>query len=106
LKIFRFASLLEGISYLIILSVTLDLISRDYVFPIGITHGALFLTYLILSLHASHKRRWSVIAWLLIFLASIVPFAFVAVELFLRKEQREEYNEVSLLNPAIESVTN
>jgi len=86
LNYFRVASLLEGSSYLLILSVTLGIISRDHVFPFGAAHGVLFIVYLILSLHESHKRSWSVIVWLLILLASIVPFAFIAVELFARKE--------------------
>lgn len=90
MKIFRYASLLEGASYLLILSVTLGFISRDYVFPLGITHGVLFVAYLVLSLHASHQRNWSVVVWLLVFLASIVPFAFIPVELFLQKEQKAD----------------
>lgn len=89
LKVFRIASLLEGLSYLVILSVAFGYISRDYVFPLGMTHGVLFLSYLVLSLMASHKQAWSVVVWLLVFLAGIVPFAFVAVELFLEKELKK-----------------
>lgn len=86
MKFFRVASLLEGLSYLIILSVTVGLISREYVFPLGMAHGVLFVVYFILSLQVSHKRAWSVVVWLLVFLASVVPFAFLAVEIFLRRE--------------------
>ena len=89
MKTFRLISLLEGISYLLILSVTLGIISRDHVFFLGVIHGVLFTVYLVLSLYAAHKRSWSVTVWLLVFLASIVPFAFIGVELFLRKEPRE-----------------
>jgi len=86
LKIFRLVSLLEGISYLVILSVTLEVISRDYVSILGITHGVLFIAYFILSLQVSHKQGWSVIIWLLVLLAAIVPFAFIAVDLYLKKQ--------------------
>lgn len=86
MNIFRLASLLEGISYLLILSITLGIISREYVFLLGSMHGILFIAYFILSLHASHQRSWSVIVWLLVFVASVVPFAFIAVEFYLRKE--------------------
>ncbi len=86
MKLFRLVSVLEGLSYLLILSVMLGFIGRDYVFPLGVAHGALFIGYLALSLYASHKNNWSVIVWLLVFLASIVPFAFMAVEIFLRKQ--------------------
>jgi integral membrane protein len=89
LKIFRIASLLEGCSYLLILCVTLGFISRELVYSIGMVHGVLFLLYFVFSLLASHKQAWSLIVWLLVFLASIIPFAFVAVEVFVKKELRK-----------------
>lgn len=87
MKFFRLVSLAEGISYLVILSVTAGIISREYVFPLGATHGALFIVYLFASLQVSHRQGWSIVTWLLIFLAAVVPFAFIAVELFLRREE-------------------
>ena len=89
LNLFRAASLAEGLSFLVILSVSLGLISRDYVFMIGMTHGVLFLVYMVLSLWVSNSRNWSVMVWLLIFLAAVVPFAFIGVELFLRREEQK-----------------
>ena len=86
LKSFRVVSLLEGLSYLLILSVTLGVVSREFVFPLGMAHGVLFIAYLILSLQASHKQGWSLLTWLGLFLASIVPFAFIAVEWFLQRQ--------------------
>ena len=94
MKVFRLISLSEGISYLLILSVTLGVISREYVFPLGAAHGFLFIAYMMLSLNVSHRQGWSIAVWLLVFFASIVPFAFVAVELYMRKEQGDvEANE-------------
>lgn len=87
MKFFRLVSLSEGISYLVILSVTAGIISREYVFPLGATHGALFILYLFASLQVSHRQGWSIVTWLLIFLAAVVPFAFIAVEVFLRREE-------------------
>lgn len=86
LKIFRIFSFMEGISFLLILSVTLGFISREYVFVLGMGHGALFLVYFILSLLISHKQNWSVMVWVLVLLAAFIPFAFIPVELFLKKE--------------------
>ena len=86
LNIFRSSSVLEGISYLMILCVTLGIIDREYVFFLGIMHGVLFMVYVVLSLIVSHKQSWSVITWLLVFIAAIVPFAFLLVEFFIRKE--------------------
>ena len=90
MKLFRLISLLEGISYLVILSVTLGFISRDFVSILGITHGVLFMLYFVMSLQVSHKQGWSVIVWLLVLMASLIPFAFIAVELFLRKEESKQ----------------
>ena len=87
---FRLVSLSEGLSYLLILSITLGFVPREFVFPVGIAHGILFIAYLCLSLFVSHKREWPLITWLLVFLASLVPFAFIAVDLFLRKGSRPE----------------
>lgn len=95
LKYFRVASLLEGVSYLIILCVSLNIISREFVFILGMLHGALFLLYFVLSLATSHQQGWSVITWLVILLAAIIPFAFLFVELFLQKKMRK--NEESTL---------
>jgi len=86
LNFFRSTSVIEGISYLIILSVSLGIISREYVYILGMAHGVLFLLYFVLSIIVSHKMSWSVVIWLLVFLASLVPFAFLLVEFFIRKE--------------------
>ncbi|MBU2870539.1 DUF3817 domain-containing protein [Colwellia sp. E2M01] len=93
MKAFRLVSLLEGFSYLLILSVTLGFINREYVFAIGMAHGALFVSYIILSFYVAHKRSWSIFVWLLVFIASLIPFAFIAVELFIEKELKKVSSE-------------
>lgn len=92
LNSFRIASMLEGLSYLVILCVSFNIISRELVFPIGISHGILFILYFVLSLLASHKQGWSVITWLMVVCAAIVPFAFIPVEIFIQKELRKSQN--------------
>ena len=86
---FRIVSLLEGFSYLVILCVTLGFISRDLVYPLGMLHGLLFLLYLVFSLIVGGKKNWSLMVWLPIFFASLIPFAFIAVEYYLRKLQTD-----------------
>jgi integral membrane protein len=77
--------LLEGFSYLLILSITLGFISRDFVFAVGMTHGVLFILYLITSLLVSNQYGLSIWVWMLLFLASIIPFAFIPAEFYLKK---------------------
>ena len=95
-KLFRMVSCAEGLSYLVILSVTLGFISREFVFVLGMTHGVLFLLYLILSLLVSNQKGWSVIKWLGLFAAAIIPFAFVPVEVMMRKQEMEPMPESSM----------
>lgn len=85
LSVFRIISILEGLSYLAILSVTLELLSREFVFQMGMTHGVLIMVYMVGSLMVAHKEDWSLKVWLGVFLASLIPMAFVAVELYLQK---------------------
>ena len=93
LKAFRAVSMLEGISYLVILSVTLGFISRDFVSVLGMAHGVLFMLYLSMSLSVSNSKGWSVLKWLALFGASLVPFAFIPVEIILKKVQAEEESQ-------------
>ena len=90
LKKFRVISVAEGLSYLAILCVTLDLISRDFVFYLGMFHGLLFILYLALSLTLAEKKGWPILIWLTLFFAAVVPFAFLVVEFLLRKESAKE----------------
>lgn len=85
LRCFRALSVAEGISYLMILSISLGLMSREFVSMVGMTHGILFILYLILLTTVSEKEGWSIPARGGLFLASIIPFAFLGAELFLRK---------------------
>jgi len=85
LNYFRAVSLLEGLSFLAILSISFGFLSRDFVFIVGMGHGVLFMLYLLLSLIISNKQQWSLRIWLPLFIASIVPFAFIGVEVFLSR---------------------
>lgn len=97
LRVFRITSIMEGLSYLTILSVTLGVLSREYVFHIGMTHGVLLMLYLVLSLMVANKENWSLKVWLPIFLASLIPFAFILVELYLQKVAA---NNQAMIDPA------
>ena len=90
LKYFRIISVAEGFSYLAILSVTLGFISREFVSYLGMFHGVLFMLYIVLLLAVTDKNGWSILRRVALFIASIVPFAFILVELFLRKESTRQ----------------
>jgi integral membrane protein len=93
IKAFRLISLLEGLSYIAILSVTLGFISRDHVSTLGMTHGILFMIYLMLAMSVSSDKKWPSWKLGLVILASLVPFAFIPAEVFLRKVENEVVEE-------------
>jgi len=90
MKSFRMISLIEGVSLLILLFIVMPLKYKwginEAVWYAGITHGTLFLIYLVMSLVTSHQQKWLVIRWLLIFLAGVLPFGFVLLDRKLKKE--------------------
>ncbi|WP_299177559.1 DUF3817 domain-containing protein [uncultured Neptuniibacter sp.] len=88
IKLFRITSLLEGLSYLAILSVTLGYISRDYVSSIGMTHGILFMLYMMLAM--SNNTGWTSRQQLLLMAAALIPFAFIPTEIFLQKQEQKK----------------
>lgn len=88
LKFFRVISMVEGFSYVAILCVTLGFLSRDFVSYLGMFHGVLFMLYIAVSFLVTEQKGWSIVTWIALFLASVIPFAFIFVEFFLRKEAK------------------
>lgn len=79
LNIFRRLSIIEGLSLLFLLLIAMP---AKYQFNItgivpiaGMTHGCLWLGYIVLSLVVSHQQKWSVAFWLTTLAASVIPFA-------------------------------
>ena len=78
LNIFRKLSLIEGTSLIILLLIAMPATSPFGYFAIvwivAMPHGVLWLAYLTLSLTVSHTQNCSVIFWLPVLLASVIPF--------------------------------
>ena len=55
-------------------------VAINIVWPVGLTHGILWLTCVVTSLVVSHRQKWSVLFWLLILVISVTPFAFVYLD--------------------------
>lgn len=78
LKNFRVLSFLEGISFLLILFVTMPL---KYYFEnpipnkiIGMAHGVLFLLYIVFAFLVKEDLKWNLKTLTIVLLCSIVPF--------------------------------
>ncbi len=75
---FRLISYLEGISYLLILFVTMPL---KYLFEspepnkiIGMAHGFLFLGYIVVAILIKAEKKWNIKTLAIVLICSIIPF--------------------------------
>ena len=89
LKTFRTLSLIEGLSLATLIFIAMPAkyqFGYDFVWQVGMTHGVLWLAYVALSLPVSHKQNWSVVFWMMVLLASVVPFACLFLDRKLKPE--------------------
>lgn len=90
---FRMVALLEGISYIVLLTIAMPLkYMMGMPMPVKIVgwlHGALFVYYMFCLLQVFIDRRWPVSKAALAFVVSLIPFATFWFDGRLRKEERE-----------------
>ena len=79
LSFFRKLSFIEGLSLIVLLLIAMPAKYQfgyvDSIWQVGMTHGVLWLSYFLISLVVSHQQKWSVMFWLLVLFASVIPFA-------------------------------
>lgn len=77
-NLLRVAGVLEGLSFLVLLGVAMPMKyvwgNPNWIAPIGMAHGVLFLLYVAVLLVTSHKMNWAVGTFVLGLLAAILPF--------------------------------
>ena len=80
IKIFKFVTIAEGFSYLFLLANMLFVkpvnlpLYKTLLFPIGMSHGILFIAYILLAFYAQLKLKWTVVDLLMVLVASFIPF--------------------------------
>ena len=78
LKSFRIISILEGISFLVLLGIGMPLKYiagiPEVVQTVGMAHGLLFILYVIGAFIMKQKLNWSIQTLLIVILCSILPF--------------------------------
>ncbi|WP_445749570.1 DUF3817 domain-containing protein [Polaribacter sp.] len=83
-KIFRIVGFLEGISYLLLMSLGLYykyvLNDPSFVKLFGMPHGLLFMLYLILAYLIKDEMQWKAKDLAIVFLGSIIPFGTFYVD--------------------------
>jgi len=84
IKLFRIIAFLEGVSYVLLLFIATPikyLLENDfYVKILGMPHGILFLIYVSLCFMLKAKLKWNLQTFILILLASIIPFGTFYVD--------------------------
>lgn len=85
-KIFKFTAISEGISYLVLLVNMLFIkpnnmdVYKTLLFPIGMAHGVLFIAYVILAILIIKEQNWSLKDFIIVQLASFIPFGTFYIE--------------------------
>lgn len=90
---FRIVSILEGLSYLILLfiAVPIKYIGGDesWVKMFGMPHGLLFVAYIILAYLVKSELNWNTKTFLIVLAASVIPFGtFYIDKKYLRSPPR------------------
>lgn len=86
IKFFKTVAILEGISYLALFSNMLLVKPNNFelyhqlLYPIGMTHGLLFIGYVLLALVIKKSQNWNLTNLGIVLLASLLPFATFYVE--------------------------
>ena len=76
--VFRIIALLEGISYILLMTIGLyfkyQLNDDSYVKLLGMPHGVLFILYILIAFLLRKQEQWSFINFGIILFASLIPF--------------------------------
>ena len=77
-NIFRVISILEGLSYIILLFIAVPIKylgdDESYVKMFGMPHGLLFVSYIVLAFLLKSELNWNSKTFWTILVASIIPF--------------------------------
>ncbi len=86
LRIFKLTAILEGISYILLFANMLLLkpsnleLYKQFLYPIGMSHGVLFVGYIGLAIILKKTMQWNYVSFLMILLASLLPFGTFYVD--------------------------
>lgn len=86
LKIFKITAILEGISYLVLFSNMLFIkptnlaLYKTLLYPIGMSHGILFIGYIILAILLKKSQKWDIKNFAVILIASLIPLGTFYVD--------------------------
>jgi integral membrane protein len=86
IKLFKIIALLEGVSLLALFSNMLFIkptnleLYKSLLFPIGMSHGVLFIVYIVLAILFKFENKYNFKIFSIISLASFIPFGTFYIE--------------------------
>ena len=88
INIFKIVSLLEGISYILLLFIATPIKylqdNPEYVKMLGMPHGLFFVIYIVLAVMLKFELKWSAKTFGMVCLLSILPFGTFFVGKYLK----------------------
>ncbi len=92
LKAFKVISIIEGLSLIALFCIAMPakyyFDYPDLIRPVGMTHGILWLVYMVASLAAAQAASWPLWKWLFSVVVSVVPFGFIPLDIMINKDQQ------------------
>jgi integral membrane protein len=83
-RFFKIIATLEGLSLLVLFFVAMPLKyyfeTPEYVRPVGMAHGILFIGYVVLAFMLKMEQEWPIKKLLLVLVASVIPFGTFYIE--------------------------
>lgn len=85
-KLFKFIAIAEGVSYLVLFFNMLVIkrlnpeLYKSLLYPIGMAHGLLFMSYVILAFIIWKNQKWTIKEFLIVQVASLLPFGTFYIE--------------------------
>lgn len=92
----RIISFLEGLSLILLgMAMYIRYTNYDYSYLVryaGMTHGLLFIAFMVILLIVCQRQKWSLVVFLLGLVASVIPFMPFVFERYIHKKQMNENN--------------
>lgn len=94
-RLFKIIATLEGISLLALLFVAYVYRIDEAVRIIGMAHGLLFIVYIIIASMLKAELKWPLGKYLIICLASVIPFGTFYIEYkYFRNSEGEDFENI------------
>ncbi|WP_394261765.1 DUF3817 domain-containing protein [Moraxella boevrei] len=90
----RIISFLEGLSFILLgMAMYIRYTNYDYSYLVryaGMTHGILFMAFMVILLIVCQRQKWSLVVFLLGLVASVIPFMPFVFERYIYKKEISE----------------